>query len=61
MGHFYSRLNETSEENLSDNKIEDIHSLNIHVEKIFATIDNKPTEIEEKSNSVLKYKTPYFR
>lgn len=31
------------------------------VEDIQAAIDRVPTEIEEKSEIVLRYKTPYFR
>jgi hypothetical protein len=33
----------------------------IRVEKCEVTIENKPTIIDEKSRSVLKYKTPHFK
>ena len=48
-----------SDSHLSENN-ENIH-MNIQIEKVHAYIENKPTKIEEKSSSVLKYKTPYFR
>ncbi len=48
-----------SDSHLTENN-ENIH-MNIQIEKVHAYIENKPTKIEEKSSSVLKYKTPYFR
>jgi hypothetical protein len=35
--------------------------LGVRVEKIDVRIENKPTLVNEKSKSVLKYKTPYFK
>ena len=56
MGQLYSKFNE-------ENEVKSIESCNssIRVEHFKATIDAKPTEIDEKSTSVIKYRTPYFR
>lgn len=56
MGQSYTKLNE-------ETKIKSTENINfdLRVEQINACIDNQLTEIDEKSKSVLKYKTPYFR
>lgn len=34
---------------------------NLHVSKVKASLDKKPTLLDEKSNAVLKYRTPFYR
>ena len=33
----------------------------MHILRLGATIDEKPTSVDEKSSAVLKYRTPHFR
>ena len=61
MGQFYSK-------NSSDLKDNNNYVLNnekiitgIKIEKVDAKIEKKPTQIDERSSSVLKYRTPHFK
>lgn len=58
MGHFNSRIDQCTNKKLLK---EENTQIDIQIEQIQAIIENKPTQIEEKSHSVLKYKTPHFR
>lgn len=33
----------------------------IKIDKLDVRIENKPTQIDERSSSVLKYRTPHFK
>lgn len=58
MGNFYS--DKAIPIKISDHQTRR-QTLPINVLYIEAKIDNKPTQIDEKSSAVLKYKTPHFR
>ena len=58
MGHLYSKSKNCKLKRVCDDS--SILS-NIKVLKTDVFIENKPTQIDEKSTIVLKYKTPHFR
>jgi hypothetical protein len=57
MGNFHSRLSKTIK--ILDKNCK--KSFSIKILELDARIDNHPTIIDERSISVLKYKTPRFR
>lgn len=59
MGQFYSKNSNDQKENYLLNKENII--MGIKLEKVEAKIENKPTVIDERSASVLKYRTPHFK
>lgn len=59
MGHFYSKSTSDPKANclLTNENI----VMGIKIEKIYAKIENKATQVDERSSSVLKYRTPHFK
>lgn len=59
MGHFYSKSKSWSSNHFFNHRNSTV--MGIKIEKIKVKIENKATQIDERSPSVLKYKTPHFK
>ena len=57
MGHLHSKSFMKSDDYLKNRKT----LLGIKIEKLDVRIENKPTVVDERSKSVLKYRTPHFK
>ena len=60
MGHLYSKVKSDKYRNKNSNN-SNSGFLDIKIESLEVKIDNKPTQIDENSKTVIKYRTPHFR